>query len=68
MAMERGGKMKDIELVLGCVAGIFILFGGILTGYKTTNKQWQKEAVELGHAEYITDNYGNSKWQWKETE
>ena len=51
-------------------AFIAILFCAIVlsfvSGAMVVSKNFQKEAIKLGHATWVADANGNSKFQWNE--
>ena len=57
--MNNGDFHFLMALLVACVATIAMF---IMDAQKQTLR---KEAVERGHAEYVTDSDGNTTWQWK---
>ncbi len=57
--------MNEWLTILGIIIGI-ILFGiGGIIGSESTEKQYQKEAIEHGHAEYLTSEGNRQIFHWK---
>lgn len=38
---------------------------GVFTGGTLKVLDWQRKAVEAGHAEYYLDKDNNKQWRWK---
>jgi len=53
-------------MVLDVVCAIAVFLLGILCGLGTGTKISQKEAVRLGHAEWVVDVNGSTTFKWKE--
>lgn len=60
---EREAKFVVIAAVLIALAFLF----GIAAGNGTTSMWWERVTVSKGFAEYLVDDSGGVKWQWKET-
>jgi hypothetical protein len=56
--MNENGPVYILMMIFVLIA-IFIV-GGAVSGY-----QWQKEAVKAGVAEWVADQNGNAKFQFK---
>jgi hypothetical protein len=54
-------------VVAAGVTGLLMLFmhAGTVEGKSLKEKAIQREAVLSGHAEYVADENGSPKWQWK---
>ncbi len=44
---------------------IFVLIATYIFGSATSGYQWQKEAVKVGVAEWVADENGDAKFQFK---
>jgi hypothetical protein len=60
-------QQKGEAIAIGFIFGLGALMGGI-AAYGFKEDQWQKRAAKLGHAEWVTDDSGASKWRWKQIE
>jgi len=57
---------RTAELVLDVVCATAVFLLGILGGLGTGTRITQKEAVRLGHAEWVVDVSGSTTFKWKE--
>ena len=57
---------RTAKLVLDVVCAIAVFLLGILGGLGTGTKISQKEAVRLGHAEWVVHVNGSTTFKWKE--
>lgn len=49
-----------IALIFGAALYLSLIFS------ITQKKEFKREAVERGYAEWIVDSNGNTTWKWKE--
>jgi hypothetical protein len=67
--MERvmsNNTVIDVVFVITIFFFIALLISGIyMTGREDERKQWQKDAVKAGMAEYISTEDGSATWRWK---
>jgi hypothetical protein len=56
--------MNENVPILAIVGGLIFLFG-FVAGGALTGSQWQSEAVKAGVAEWMADQNGNAKFQFK---
>lgn len=57
-------RIAEMVLDVVCATAVFLL--GILGGLGTGTKITQKEAVRMGHAEWVVDANGSTTFKWKE--
>jgi hypothetical protein len=53
----------NAPIILGMAFFIFLF--GFLAGSKIMDKQWQKDAIKAGVAEWVADENGNAKFEFK---
>jgi hypothetical protein len=56
--MNENGPVYILMMIFVLIATF--IFGGAVNGY-----QWQKEAVKAGAAEWVADENGDAKFQFK---
>lgn len=58
----RTKRERFTETLLRCCCFVALAFGLILAG-----REWcHFEAVQAGHGDWITDDWGNSHFEWRE--
>lgn len=68
MSVDR----EDAAAAAGFLASyLVVVVVGFLTGLHAgrvnSDGRWQRQAVEQGYAEYVTDEHHRPKWQWRPT-
>lgn len=62
--MTKNNRGETVNEVLLTILVIVLLFGGIIAGQSTTEKRWQKAAVEHGAAHWIISADGSTAFKW----
>ena len=57
-------RIAEMVIDVVCATAVFLL--GILVGLWTGTNVTQKEAVRIGHAEWVVDVSGSTTFKWKE--
>ena len=68
-AWEGGGEVKEPEAVFAVALSILIGFCIAVAAYFTgweSGHQTRKEAVQRGFAAWVSDENGNTHFEWKE--
>jgi hypothetical protein len=45
---------------------LFSLLAGVLLAWSVSDIFWRREAVDRGHAEWVTNDKGQRYWRWKD--
>lgn len=57
-------RIAEMVIDVMCATAVFLL--GILVGLWTGTNVTQKEAVRIGHAEWVISVNGSTEFKWKE--
>ena len=59
-------KKLSFNLIELALIGLITLFIGFMFGLTATDKYWERQAVEHGHAEFYIDAEHEKQGRWKE--
>ncbi len=61
---QKHNNMNENFPIIFVMGGLIFLFG-FVAGGALSGSQWQSQAVKAGAAEWIADENGNAKFQFK---
>jgi hypothetical protein len=59
--------MNENFVIIFVMGGLIFLFG-FVAGGALSGSQWQSQAVKAGVAEWVADQNGNAKFQFKQND